>query len=78
MARVSLRVGVARSSVPALLVGGFQGALAWFTWQLPVLPWLFLGTCAFAVFLAFVHPDRVVALDTDDDASVKVGDRADG
>lgn len=80
MARVSIRVGVGRSTPWALAGAVLAGAVAAVVWHAALpgfLALVCLGFAALAVFFAFVHPHSVVALDEDDDPSRRVGDRVD-
>lgn len=80
MAQVSARIGIGRTT-PALL--GFSAldllvtALAWWGGVPGFVIAVLLASCGLGLFFAFVHADRVIALDDDDDPARRVGDQAD-
>lgn len=79
MAQVSTRIGLGRATPAMVAVTVLNLVLAALAFRagLPgLVVALLVVAAAVSLGFAFVHPDRVVALDEDDDPSRKVGDRA--
>ncbi|MEB2313971.1 MAG: hypothetical protein OZ921_14880 [Sorangiineae bacterium] len=80
MARVSTRFGIGRSTPAMLGISALNllvAALAWAGAAPGLLIAVLLGAAGLGLLFAFVHADRVVELDDDDEPSRRVGDPAD-